>query len=483
MRLSKIKSLLALISIVATFFFSEAKMQTKEIIFSSTDITSLSGTSSSVEIDGESVSMNYSSGISIVKTVNYPDGIEDALGIYFPKNGYLMMKFPHFNGLTVSKVEIETWVEGSNNSVQLTVASLDSSGLSDQSFRKVNSTVTNPDISTFSNYLPISYTPLNGDNVFLEYGLKLYFENKSSTAKVGLKSIKVTYDDGEPEDMELTVLLDGEPAEDGQLVEPGSVLTIDTGGTPDALIAYRIGDANIDNLLPAEGLTLSQPGTFIYHFTAEATGYKQASIDFTFTILGKIVVDSETIDLAQSAEQHGFTIFEPGSDKYETEHNLWEEDDIQFFFNEGEEIRMERQEDGEVLLMLNPGAKLQVSLIENSDKILTAGIEGLHTENLEISILEEDDYSRSVKRTVSWDAAGQRAAALLITNTGSEPAGISTLALEIEKNIATDVKDVEETENPVPEYYDLTGHKVMNPENGIFVERAGKKARVVVIRH
>ena len=119
-----------------------------------------------------------------------------------------------------------------------------------------------------------------------------------------------------------------------------------------------------------------------------------------------------------------------------------------------------------------------MATVEGEQKILSLDLEGVNTDNLEISA--EIPQAVGMKRTASWSGNIERGGALIISNAGTEPAGIRSFNVALDTDTETGIEIVNADTDAPAVYYDLTGRPVASPERGVYIERRGNTSRLIV---
>lgn len=445
-----------------------AKKMTKEFNFSGS--TANFATDKEFTTDGtDTWKVTGTSGMTSVKpsTLQEKEGYPDPMGISIPSKGYLrLMTEMTWSGKIIS-VELYGW---SNNSTtgRLTcdISQGNAAGLAIKQFAKKDF-FANPDT------WPVHFSA-NNYEVKENDWLRIYFDNTWSSAyRVFISKIVVNYDDGE--ELSFAYTADGEAVESGCSLPVGSVLSVNCPQTEDAKILYKAEGSSLDDWFPAEGLTLDTPGRFVYHFEATAEGYDSISDDFEVTVTAEESENTAYI-IADDFIPEGLKIFEADSEDYETL-SSWIVKDIKFSFEPGNNLRLENVADV-AHLMIAPGSALRMATVEGEQKILSLDLEGVNTDNLEISA--EIPQAVGMKRTASWSGNIERGGALIISNAGAEPAGIRSFNVALDTDTETGIEIVNADTDAPAVYYDLTGRPVTSPERGVYIERRGNTSRLIV---
>lgn len=458
-------------------------------------------TTGTVNLGGVDWTMLYSKNTtSSDMTTGRPSGILAAQKIIIPKaasstsSSYFFLSSEFFKDKVVEQVFISTWNGASSYSSDAKLIIQSISGTSPAfNFNKSGST---SDVTVF----PESYTHYIGPYEFINRepegsrkivdALRFAFTNTStnSTFTFGISSIEIIYDDGElePQEIPLQFTVNGNPAESGCFVNKGDVLNVVSPEVPNASITYLVGDNKADDLLDENGLVLNTPGYFVYHVTAKADGYKDTSMDFTVSVAGQL--ETRTIDMSK-LEEYGLTLYPASSPDYETKHRWWTVDDVDFFFNKNEKIRLSTVSDDSVQLVMYAGTALQVGMSNYGFKIIGATVEGYNADRLVIRMQTPEDVvppeQIAAKRAVStWNSEGEHTSTIVIENKSAGPAGIKTLSLEVDEDTETIVTlPGSEDINAEPVLYDLQGREIRTatPAPGIYIERRGNTSRKVLI--
>lgn len=333
------------------------------------------------------------------------------------------------------------------------------------------------------------YTPTGTDNEVKNL-LKIVYNKTYSNTNILLKKLVIEYEPA-PKPIPFAFRINGEDAVSGTATEPGAVLTLSTPGVENPLVVYKVNQEQSDAIYDAtSGITLSDSGNFIYHFTATADGWLDTDVDFSVTVSGG-AVDTNSTDFASAAEDFGLTVFSPESEEYETNHRWWTDQDVEYFFEKGEKIRLESSEENGTVLSFAPEATLQIGVEQDPEAhIVSVDIEGPNADAFVISRKGEGPGSqqalpRHKRAAKQWNSGADRITTIEVYNSSPDThAGIAKVNVEIAHDKLTEV-DLPYSENSVgePTLYDLSGRRVTtdSPAPGIYIRVTGSKAEKIAI--
>ena len=390
-----------------------------------------------------------------------------------------------FINAKISKITVYTWDDGYDGKM----------GISDGSnFTKLE---TDDGSGGQSNLYDISYrtmfyiySPTSGTYAEFINPLNITYQNSQRAMKALLKKLVIEYEPA-PKPIPFAFQINDEDAVSGSAVEPGAVLTLSTPGVENPLVVYKVNQEQSDALYDsAAGITLSDSGNFIYHFTATADGWLDTDVDFSVTVSGG-AVDTNTTDFASAAEDFGLTVFSPESEEYETNHRWWTDQDVEYFFEKGEKIRLESSEENGTVLSFAPEATLQIGVEQDPEAhIVSVDIEGPNADAFVIRRKGEGPgsqqaLSRHKRAAKQWNSGAERITTIEVYNSSTDThAGIAKVNVEIAHDKLTGV-DLPYSENSVgePILYDLSGRRIAtdSPAPGIYIRVTGSKAEKIAI--
>lgn len=414
------------------------------------------------------------------------DSFFNGQGFSAEKGSSTVMESSYFKNAKISKITVYTWAE-EGSKMAITDGTNPDKMKTDEG-TKANSNLYDP-VSAYKNMYYV-YTPTSGSYAEIATSIKIAYNKSNSAVKALLKKLVIEYEPA-PKPIPFAFQINGEDAVSGTAAEPGAVLSLSTPGVENPLVVYKVNQEQSDALYDsAAGITLSDSGNFIYHFTATADGWLDTDVDFSVTVSGG-AVDTNTTDFASAAEDFGLTVFSPESEEYETNHRWWTDQYVEYFFEKGEKIRLESSEENGTVLSFAPEATLQIGVEQDPEAhIVSVDIEGPNADALVISRKGEGPgsqqaLSRHKRAAKQWNSGAERITTIEVYNSSPDThAGIAKVNVEIAHDKLTGV-DLPYSENSVgePTLYDLSGRRVTtdSPAPGIYIRVTGSKAGKIAI--